>query len=57
MTASAVAKPIDADAVKIEMTELKVVKAVDTNVSESQKFFSVADGVSFEDQAGFFGRW
>lgn len=45
--------------------ELKPLKTVagneankdDQNTSQSQKVFAVSDGPSFEDQAGFLGRW
>jgi hypothetical protein len=47
----AIATPVD---IKDDI-ELKAVK-VDP-VSQSQKLFVVDDGRSFEDQAGFFGRW
>ena len=28
-----------------------------SDISQSQVRFAVSDGLSFEDQAGFFGRW
>ena len=61
-------KPVVASPVKasgneksglFELKPLKntAIKDADHNTPESQKLFSVSDGLSFEDQAGFLGRW
>ena len=50
---------------KSGLFELKPLKTVtdkdekkdDPNTSQSQRVFAVSDGPSFEDQAGFLGRW
>lgn len=46
----AIATPIDAKGDSVE-------KDPNANISQSQVKFAVSDGLSFEDQAGFFGRW
>ena len=46
----AIATPIDAK-------EESLTKDVKSDISQSQVHFAVSDGPSFEDQAGFFGRW
>lgn len=49
-----IATPIDA---KGDPTDLKEVSGVLVENNQSQKLFVVSEGPSFEDQAGFFGRW
>lgn len=57
--AIAVATPVDADnkTEKGGLIELQVVKGEKDEPNHVNKLFSVSDGTSFEDQAGFFGRW
>ena len=54
------AVPIDEDR-KGDPKDLEASKGVglttEVQSHECQKMFAVADGKSFEDQAGFFGRW
>jgi hypothetical protein len=49
-----IATPIDAEG---KITDPKAISEKQIDGGQSQKLFAVADGPSFEDQAGFFGRW
>jgi hypothetical protein len=49
-----IATPIDAE---VKPVDQKAVSEKGIDGDQSQKLFAVSDGPSFEDQAGFFGRW
>jgi hypothetical protein len=49
-----IATPIDAEG---KLIDPEAVSEKQIDDSQSQKFFVVSEGPSFEDQAGFFGRW
>lgn len=49
-----IATPIDAE---IKPIDVKALSDKQPDNSQSQKLFVVSEGPSFEDQAGFFGRW
>lgn len=49
-----IATPIDGDNKPIDV---KAVSEKQIESNQSQKLFVVSEGPSFEDQAGFFGRW
>ena len=61
MPPAVAAVPIDDDPkMVVKDVEAQKGKGATTEVTQSlecQKMFAVADGQSFEDQAGFLGRW
>jgi hypothetical protein len=54
MSEPVIATPIYADDKQLDP---KAATEKQNDQSQSQKLFAVSEGRSFEDQAGFFGRW
>jgi hypothetical protein len=54
MSEPVIATPIYADDKEIDP---KAATEKQNDQSQSQKLFAASEGRSFEDQAGFFGRW
>jgi hypothetical protein len=54
MSEPVIATPIYVDD---EQIDPKAASEKQIDKSQSQKLFVVSEGRSFEDQAGFFGRW